>query len=465
MAFAQHHGGQQAPPITFGSGQVTVSTTLVPSDYTSGRDSSVDLNIRFFDTASNVNIDSVSYRVQIFYGSKLVANQMFFDKDGELNIKVQPKSDCQQEELWKCTKYYGESDPIVPNALVSSSSTKPVIIGPVFDQNGEYTVKTSIIGAKNPKTATSEDIEFETTLIIPSEKQFTIVSNSNEYTVGVKNYQNILSDFDFDSSSNSLKFTIPFDPSHIEHMSQIKHSFEFQKGFPPFENIKEFSAMINDTPISPQEIHFDTFSKKDANTIHFAIDSATLKNIPLDSDKLHVIISPKQNSSLVEKNIQFDNGYSVIVSYDSLFASNKNLVIKMGFFDQNMDLVPNVRYGYSLKEPNGNEVYNTGSNPNLLGVELKEGTETLTLGPSKNGKYHMQIVLIGVGIIDFDRFQYADFDFQLSESSNTIPESVKEKIPGWIKNNAKWWADGLIGEDDFIKGIEFLIKSGIVVVH
>lgn len=464
LAFAQHHGGQQAPPITFGSGQVTVSTTLVPSDYTSGRDSSVDLNIRFFDTASNVNIDSVSYRVQIFYGPKLVANQMFFDKDGELNIKIQPKSDCQQEELWKCTKYYGESDPIVPNALVSSPSTKPVIVGPVFDQNGEYTVKTSIIGAKNPKTATSEDIDFETTLIIPSENQFTIVSNSNEYAVNVKNYQYTLSDFDFDPSSNSLMFTIPFDPNHIEHMSQLRHSFEFQKDFSPFENVKEFSVTINDHPVSPQEIHFDTISKKNVNTLHFTIDNSVLKNIPFDSDKLRVAITPKQNSSLVEKNLKFDNGYSVVLSYDSVFASNNNLVIKMGFFDQNGDLVSNVRYGYSLKEPNGKEVYNTGSNPNLLGIELKEGTDTLSLGPSENGTYHMQIVLIGVGIIDFNRFQYVDFDFQISQYGNAIPESVKEKVPGWIKNNAKWWAEGSIDDSSFVQGIQFLIKDGIMAI-
>ena len=35
-------------------------------------------------------------------------------------------------------------------------------------------------------------------------------------------------------------------------------------------------------------------------------------------------------------------------------------------------------------------------------------------------------------------------------------------VPNWIKNNAKWWADGLIGDSDFVLGIEFLIKEGIL---
>jgi len=34
LSFAQHHGGEQAPPISFGTGAVTVSTFLIPSDFT-----------------------------------------------------------------------------------------------------------------------------------------------------------------------------------------------------------------------------------------------------------------------------------------------------------------------------------------------------------------------------------------------------------------------------------------------
>ena len=42
--------------------------------------------------------------------------------------------------------------------------------------------------------------------------------------------------------------------------------------------------------------------------------------------------------------------------------------------------------------------------------------------------------------------------------------STSSDIPAWVKNNAKWWADGTISDGDFIQGIQFLIKNGIVVV-
>ena len=39
-----------------------------------------------------------------------------------------------------------------------------------------------------------------------------------------------------------------------------------------------------------------------------------------------------------------------------------------------------------------------------------------------------------------------------------------EQVPGWVKNNAGWWADGTISESDFVQGIQFLINDGIIVV-
>lgn len=37
-----------------------------------------------------------------------------------------------------------------------------------------------------------------------------------------------------------------------------------------------------------------------------------------------------------------------------------------------------------------------------------------------------------------------------------------QEIPPWIKNNAKWWAEGKITEEDFVRGIEYLVRNGIL---
>ncbi|MGC1709467.1 MAG: hypothetical protein WA799_06675 [Nitrosotalea sp.] len=49
-----------------------------------------------------------------------------------------------------------------------------------------------------------------------------------------------------------------------------------------------------------------------------------------------------------------------------------------------------------------------------------------------------------------------------SGGSNTT--SGTPPIPAWIKTNAGWWADGQISDGDFVKGIQWLISNGIIVV-
>jgi len=38
----------------------------------------------------------------------------------------------------------------------------------------------------------------------------------------------------------------------------------------------------------------------------------------------------------------------------------------------------------------------------------------------------------------------------------------KNSIPSWIKNNAKWWSDDKISDDDFLAGIKYLVINNIV---
>ena len=45
-----------------------------------------------------------------------------------------------------------------------------------------------------------------------------------------------------------------------------------------------------------------------------------------------------------------------------------------------------------------------------------------------------------------------------------VSETTETAIPAWIKNNAGWWAEGQIDDNSFVKGIEYLVKVGIIQV-
>ena len=60
---------------------------------------------------------------------------------------------------------------------------------------------------------------------------------------------------------------------------------------------------------------------------------------------------------------------------------------------------------------------------------------------------------------------------ELRQSDQTTNDSVELKspnltetksIPAWIKNNAGWWANGQINDDEFVSGIQYMIKNKII---
>ena len=53
---------------------------------------------------------------------------------------------------------------------------------------------------------------------------------------------------------------------------------------------------------------------------------------------------------------------------------------------------------------------------------------------------------------------------QIPETTQAETVDDSQEIPAWIKNNADWWAQGLISDDDFVKGIQYLVEQGIIAV-
>jgi len=53
---------------------------------------------------------------------------------------------------------------------------------------------------------------------------------------------------------------------------------------------------------------------------------------------------------------------------------------------------------------------------------------------------------------------------QIPKTTQTSSSDGTEEIPSWIKNNADWWSQGLISDGDFVKGIQYLVEQGIIKV-
>ncbi len=468
LAYAQHHGGEAAPPVSFGDRKVTISTMLSPVDFAPGKDSEAKLNVRFYDSATNVNIERVTYRVQIFSGETLLASQMFYDKDGELTVKIQPNSKCSEEDVWRCTQYEGEKDPVVPSALTSSSMSTPIIRGPVFDKPGPYTVKVAIIGATNPKTQTAQDIEFENTINIASEQQFSLATATGKTPVTVKTFQDDITDFQFSESTKTISFAMPFHWEHAEHVSVVRNDIEIPKSFAPFQNINSFKGIVNGIPIYSKDLILDSYTNKDTNTLSFVVTGEELKMLAkkvTDKHTMNVQIMPDTSVSIKSTDVKFSNGYKATVSYDPRYGTSKDVSFTTAFFDSSGVLAKDLRYAYSIKNSEGEEfIVNTGTG-STFGISVPSGVDYRLLTIPSEGKYTLQLVLVGRGLADFDPFIPASLQFEINTKTTPVqqsPASDLTTIPGWVKNNAKFWSEGTITDKDFVSGIQYLIKQEII---
>ena len=86
-------------------------------------------------------------------------------------------------------------------------------------------------------------------------------------------------------------------------------------------------------------------------------------------------------------------------------------------------------------------------------LHTSPGYITIPVEFYENGAHVIQIEVEGV------LFQ----PIPLETATLTINVGQAEtSIPGWIKNNAGWWADGQIDDSSFVSGLQWLISYGIM---
>ena len=75
--------------------------------------------------------------------------------------------------------------------------------------------------------------------------------------------------------------------------------------------------------------------------------------------------------------------------------------------------------------------------------------------------YPSYTIYEGIGI---SKFEFDEIVKQLTSPEPSLNNYQGSVIPEWVKNNAAWWSEGVIYDNDFVSGIEFLIKEGVIMV-
>ena len=479
-AFGHGLGGDMAPPISFGGMSVTVSTQLDPADITVGEVTSANMKIRFFDTITDKNLDKVTYRVEVWRSGDLLARNLFYDLDGTLDIEIKPELGCKEIELWKCTKYYGSEHVSAPEALFAEGEGRTQIKGPIFDKGGLYNIRVDIEGATSPTALVADRLSYDTFVSIAQEQDFFIKSASaQEIPVVIKTYYDEVENFKFDTSDNSINFDMPFTwhPSYVDLVQVVHEEIRVPKSFAPYAEGKQFKGYVNGVEIDQRALLNDPYSYEESNIVHFLVTKSELQKIndSLGSQnhnsgimKLKLVPQSEVSKSSTEFYLVDTVNYkqvptTVNIAWDSSYGAGEEIPFELTFFDENRNLIRDIRYAYSLIDENNQVERNVGNDPQNPGIVAFEGLDIQKIFVPSQGQYRLDILVYGTGL-DYNA-KYAGIGSGIIEIGPSLPKSTTEKpvsIPSWIKNNAGWWADGSIDDNSFVQGIQYLIKEKII---
>ena len=136
------------------------------------------------------------------------------------------------------------------------------------------------------------------------------------------------------------------------------------------------------------------------------------------------------------------------------------------------EFVSEVHYDIRIFDENGSMLRSIADDEGRPELFTTAGqTHRFTTVEEPSGSYKYAIVVHGIGpeaIIGGDPSKAGlvviDIDVGKGSTSSTTSSqsSTSTEIPGWIKNNAEWWADDQIDDKSFVTGIQYLINKDIM---
>ena len=428
-AFAHGLGGDQAEPLTFGDMEVTVRTQLSPSDITVGDIDSANMQVRFFDTLTDTNLDKVTYRVEVWQAGELLARNLFYDGDGRLDVKIKPKLGCDENPIETCTIYGGSEHASAPGALFVQGAScnddnldicaRPSMTGPIFVKGGLYEIRVDIEAATSPRTVLASPLTYETFVSIAQEQDFLIqTANAEEIPVIIKTYYDDVDNFKFDTSDNSISFDMPFDwsPDYVDLVQVVHEEVRVPKTFAPYAEGKQFKGYVNGVEIDQKALLNDPYSYDDTNIVHFLITkndlvkiNETLGSVNHDNLKMDLKLVPLAETSksstefyLVDTTNYEQVPTTVNISWDGKYGANQDIPFEFTFFDENRDLIKDLRYSYVVLDEFDQELARyDGDDLVNPGIVSMEGIDIQEIYVPSQGQIRVDILVYGTGL-DYD---------------------------------------------------------------
>jgi len=459
---------ENLPPASFGDRQAALFIKISPPVLTKETVGDTYVQLRLFDAKTNESVPHTSYFISVWKDDKLLLRNLFHAHSGELTLKIVPtKVDVNNVII------YGDEVPQIPGAWTGFNDRVDVH-APVLLDSGLYHFEIKIFGIDYDQNifAESNVKTFNSWLSVGDISNQKITYNGKSYDASVVSYYDKINSFKFDEAKKSISFSMPFnwDTKRIGDQPIFVHQeVRVPKAFKEFTDTTAYDGKVNGMPTVGRMLILDPYSIEGTSILHFLINKEDIlkiaKTISAGTKTMDFIVAPMSTVAKNTFDVKLDSGATAKVSYDANLGVGDTIPLQISFFDPNGELLKFVRHGFRIEDSSGKTlIENSGDDPQKPGILSSEGIDIQEFKFPSQGSYKFTLVIYDHGLDELTTYRgigSSTFTIGKSGQSQPIPDY---QIPSWIKNNAKWWAEGKIGDSDFVQGIQYLITKGIIKV-
>lgn len=483
-AYGDGFAVENLPPASVGNLKLSLFVKLDPPIITTNLDRDRTLTFRLFDADTNQTIPHDTLLVTVTKHDKLLLRDKFHTHDGVLTLVINPTT-----TIGKWTVYGNANDVLGWTPDIG----QPVrVLAPILGEGGLYHINVQVISMQNDKnTFTVDQIpNFDSYLSVGDISNHTITYQNNQFDTTLISYYDKTSNFNFDESKKQFSWTMPFDWDTSRFQNRpifIHEELHVPKAFKDFADTPTYSASAQGFALTGRRIIVDPYTQGESMIVHLFINKFDLLNIaktvPNGTSTISFSVAPEKPNVQTSSSLLTDfGGWHIKLGWNptSLTANSQNN-LKLTFLDAftEQQVTGDVNYDIQLQDKDGNTLWSNN------GAVAQSGTDTQTLSLPDNGIYGIVVKINSIvnnGLPDKTRMGMGRGNVVIpstpmeenetlvqtsgstpsSNSSSTQTSGQEIVIPTWIKNNAKWWSEGTIGDGDFVKGIQYMVQNGII---
>ena len=456
---------ENLPPASVGDREASLFIKISPAVLTKDTIGDTYLEMRLFDAKTDETIQHTSFFVTVDKGGELLMRNLFHTHSGNLRLKIQP-TDVALNDV----KVFGDQEPF--QGGWTSTNDQISVKAPILLEAGLYHFEIEIFGIDNDRNIfiPQDAPKFDSWLSVGDIFDEEIDFKGTSYPVAVTSYYDVIDNFKFDEKTKTVSFSMPFnwDIQRLEKQNIFVHEeIHFPNSFSEFTKSPLYTATVNGFPITGRMLIADPYSAEDTLILHFLLSKDNIlsiaKTVPANADTMEFALSPSSNAEIGKSAFQIDfpTGARASINFGKNFVAGQSVPFDITFFDKDSKLLKFVRYGYSIENSKGTNLFESlGDDSNAVGILSTEGIDKHEFTFPSQGTYKLNIAIFSHGIDDLQTYSgIAGKKFEI-----TSDETSNLAIPSWIKNNAGWWKEGKIGDNDFVQGIQWLIQNKIMII-